>query len=97
MSIHTHLGKEQSRRDDLESLGHVFVYFLQGILPWQGMKGPNKYEVCRKEETRINDLCEGYPELSQYLSYVRNLGFEDDPDYDYLRGLLLNCLFVRRE
>lgn len=98
MSINTHLGREQSRRDDLEALGHVFMYFLRGGLPWQGLKAATnkqKYEKIgeKKQTTAIKDLCADYPEqFGQYLSYVRNLGFEDTPDYDHLRDLFLQAL-----
>jgi len=98
MSINTHLGREQSRRDDLEALGHVFMYFLRGGLPWQGLKAATnkqKYEKIgeKKQTTPIKDLCEGFPEeFNKYLSYVRNLGFEDTPDYDYLRDLFTQAL-----
>ncbi|MCJ1311708.1 casein kinase I [Agyrium rufum] len=98
MSINTHLGREQSRRDDLEALGHVFMYFLRGGLPWQGLKAATnkqKYEKIgeKKQTTAIKDLCDGFPEeLNKYLSYVRNLGFEDTPDYDYLRDLFTQAL-----
>jgi casein kinase 1 len=98
MSINTHLGREQSRRDDLEALGHVFMYFLRGGLPWQGLKAATnkqKYEKIgeKKQTTAIKDLCEGFPEeFSKYLTYVRNLGFEDTPDYDYLRELFTQAL-----
>ncbi|KAF3936444.1 hypothetical protein ABW19_dt0205971 [Dactylella cylindrospora] len=98
MSINTHLGREQSRRDDLEALGHVFMYFLRGGLPWQGLKAATnkqKYEKIgeKKQTTAIKDLCDGFPdEFNQYLSYVRNLGFEDTPDYDYLRDLFTKAL-----
>ncbi|KAM0333014.1 hypothetical protein ACHAQA_001671 [Verticillium albo-atrum] len=98
MSINTHLGREQSRRDDLEALGHVFMYFLRGGLPWQGLKAATnkqKYEKIgeKKQTTQIRDLCEGFPEeLNKYLTYVRNLGFEDTPDYDYLRELFTQAL-----
>ncbi|KAK3384183.1 kinase-like domain-containing protein [Lasiosphaeria ovina] len=98
MSINTHLGREQSRRDDLEALGHVFMYFLRGGLPWQGLKAATnkqKYEKIgeKKQTTAIKELCEGFPDqFVQYLTYVRNLGFEDNPDYDYLRELFTQAL-----
>ncbi|KAI0134281.1 kinase-like domain-containing protein [Xylariales sp. AK1849] len=98
MSINTHLGREQSRRDDLEALGHVFMYFLRGGLPWQGLKAATnkqKYEKIgeKKQTTPIKDLTEGFSEeFNKYLTYVRNLGFEDTPDYDYLRELFTQAL-----
>lgn len=98
MSINTHLGREQSRRDDLEALGHVFIYFLRGGLPWQGLRAATnkqKYEKIgeRKQHTLTRDLCEGFPtEFQKYLDYTRNLGFEETPDYDYLRDLLTKAL-----
>ncbi|OZJ04458.1 Casein kinase I 1 [Bifiguratus adelaidae] len=98
MSINTHLGREQSRRDDLEALGHVFMYFLRGSLPWQGLKAQTnkqKYEKIgeKKQNTPINELCEGFPEeFGIYLSYVRKLGFEETPDYDFLRDLFTKAL-----
>ncbi|CAD8108758.1 unnamed protein product [Paramecium primaurelia] len=93
-SINTHLGIEQGRRDDLESLGYVMMYFLRGSLPWQNLKASNKkdkYEKImeKKISTSIETLCKGFPqELATYLTYVRNLRFDEKPDYSYLRTLL---------
>ncbi|KAI8338386.1 kinase-like domain-containing protein [Chlamydoabsidia padenii] len=98
MSINTHLGREQSRRDDLEALGHVFMYFLRGSLPWQGLKAATnkqKYEKIgeKKQTTNVKDLCYGYPEeFGIYLQYVRKLGFEESPDYDFLRELFTKVI-----
>ncbi|OSX58869.1 hypothetical protein POSPLADRAFT_1151548 [Postia placenta MAD-698-R-SB12] len=98
MSINTHLGREQSRRDDLESLGHVFMYFLRGGLPWQGLRAATnkqKYEKIgeKKQSTHIDELCEGFPEeFAIYMNYVRKLGFEETPDYDFLRDLFSKVL-----
>jgi len=99
-SINAHLGIEQSRRDDLESLGYVLMYFNRGNLPWQGLKAPTKkqkYEKISEKKigTSVEALTKGYPaEFVQYLNYCRSLHFEDKPDYAYLRKLFRD-LFLR--
>ncbi|CAH1273313.1 CSNK1D [Branchiostoma lanceolatum] len=100
-SINTHLGIEQSRRDDMESLGYVLMYFNLGSLPWQGLKAATKrqkYERIseKKMSTPIEVLCKGYPsEFATYLNYCRSIRFDDKPDYSYLRQLFRN-LFHRQ-
>jgi len=99
-SINTHIGIEQGRRDDLESLCYVLLYFLRGSLPWQNMRANNKkdkYEriMEKKLSTPIDYLCKGLPsEFVTFLSYCRNLRFEDKPDYTYIRNLFKD-LFVK--
>jgi len=99
-SIKAHLGIEQSRRDDLESLGYVFMYFNRGNLPWQGLKAATKkqkYERISEKKigTSVEALTKGYSnEFAQYLNYCRALHFEDKPDYAYLRKLFRD-LFLR--
>lgn len=122
-SLNTHLGIEQSRRDDLECLGYVLIYFMKGGLPWQGVKAKTrneKYEIIKnmKIQMPIKDLIrmkidtkakppameqsgsqlfgiavpgvieDNVPkEFVTYMDYCRNLGFEEKPDYNYLRKL----------
>ena len=98
MSINTHLGREQSRRDDLEALGHVFLYFSRGSLPWQGLRANTnreKYEKIgeEKQTVQIAELTHGLPpQFSQYLAYTRGLGFEERPDYEMLKSLFKQVL-----
>ncbi|KAJ1397847.1 Serine/threonine-protein kinase, active site [Sesbania bispinosa] len=99
-SVNTHLGIEQSRRDDLESLGYVLMYFLRGSLPWQGLKaGTKKQKYDKISETKVSTpievLCKSYPsEFVSYFHYCRSLRFEDKPDYSYLKRLFRD-LFIR--
>eukprot|EP00798_Chlamydomonas_sp_ICE-L_P021418 gene21418-28381_t len=92
-SVNTHMGIEQSRRDDLESLGYVFLYFLRGSLPWQGLQATTKkqkYEKIseKKMKTPFEVLCKGHPqEFVMYFQYVRSLRFDEKPDYAYLRRM----------
>ena len=86
-SLNTHLGIEQARRDDLEQIGIVLMYFIRGSLPWQGLPAKTKEEKyeqikIKKAVTSIEDLCSGYPkEFQHFLNYTRKLKFEEKPDY----------------
>jgi casein kinase 1 len=96
VSIMTHMGIEQSRRDDIESIGYMLVYFLKGSLPWQGVVGDNKQEKYNKimdlkVSTKLDVLCRGLPaEFAVFLQYTRSLKFEEKPDYRYLMNVFLN-------
>ena len=91
---------EQSRRDDMESLGYVMLYFCRGSLPWQGLKAATKKQkydriMEKKMTTPTEVLCRGFPnEFAIYLNYTRSLRFDDKPDYSYLRKIFRD-LFVR--
>ncbi|EPQ11746.1 Casein kinase I isoform alpha [Myotis brandtii] len=95
-SVNAHLGIEQSRRDDLESLGYVLMYFNRSSLPWQGLTAATKkqkYEkICEKKmATAVEALCNDFPaEFTMYLNYCRGLRFEETPDYTYLKQLFRN-------
>ena len=91
-SINAHKGIEQSRRDDIESLGYVLMYFLRGQLPWQGLQADTKQQkykmiADKKERIPVESLCAGYPQqLPQYITYARSLRYMEDPDYEKLRA-----------
>lgn len=99
-SINTHLGIEQSRRDDMEGVGYILMYFLRGSLPWQGLRAHTRQEKYnriseRKQNTAVEVLTRGFPpELSAYMNYIRSLRFEDKPDYGYLKRIFRE-LFIR--
>ena len=85
-SISAHIGIEQSRRDDMESIGHVLMYFNRGSLPWQGLKAATMKQKCEqisemKMTTPVDVLCKGFPaEFAMYLKHCRGLSFEEAPD-----------------
>ena len=97
-SVNAMNGISQSRRDDLESVGYVLIYFLKGKLPWQNILIKNKeerYEKIKeiKNNIDIKILCSDLPEeICEYLFYVKNLKYEEDPNYDFIKGLFKNLL-----
>lgn len=94
-SINMHAGIEPTRRDDLESLGYMLVYFLKGRLPWQGLqrkKGVSSLDQIHEVKlcTSLDDLCKDIPNCFQeFIKYCRKLDFYENPDYEYLKNLFV--------
>lgn len=93
-SVNAHMGIEHSRRDDIESLAYILIYFMRGRLPWEGVtKAEKRQAVIGKKKSTIAPevLCEGLPaEFQLCLQYARSLGFSERPNYQYLRDLFSN-------
>ena len=96
-------GGEQSRRDDLESIAYMIIFFMRGKLPWQGVTGTKKMErylkiYKMKKNVTPEDLCKSLPpQMAQFTKYVKQLEFEQEPDYNYLRSLFNSILNQRKK
>ncbi|CAB4390146.1 unnamed protein product [Rhizophagus irregularis] len=96
-AIGVHHGLPHARRDDLESLGYVILEMLRGTLPWAGVTARNAIEgwakmLKMKSNIPLEDLFEGVPRgFMDYLQYARGLDFEQEPDYNYARNLLMSA------
>ena len=102
-SIHALEEMEQSRRDDLESVGYVLMYFLRGGLPWQGLKIKSKEDrykkiLDKKKETSSEQLCKGFPEeFKDFLEYAKNLEYTEEPKYEKYKNKFYNLVTNKLE
>lgn len=95
-SIKMHMGIEPVRRDELESVGYMLVYFIKGVLPWQGVRRTKarnhlikigEIKMCES----VDKLCADLPGcFGEYINYCRNLKFDATPDYKYMQNLFIN-------
>ena len=98
ISINAHKGNEQGRRDDLESLFYIILYFIKGDLPWGSVKGKTKEEKYQKVmdlkvANKPDELCKDLPtEIKLIFDYVFELEFEDRPNYNYIKSLLTKAM-----
>ncbi|KAI5191846.1 hypothetical protein NEMIN01_1701 [Nematocida minor] len=98
VSLNTHNGINQSRRDDLESLAYMLIYFMKGKLPWQSIKAVSKearYKLIGeiKAKTSPDELCKGLdPSFKEFLEYTRRLEYDEMPDYLYIKRIFSNAL-----
>ena len=79
-SINAHNLIELSRRDDLESLGYMLIYFYSGFLPWQLLEYDNNENFKFLKKDIVND--DTLPKiLTNYIKYIRGLDFIEKPNY----------------
>ena len=96
-------GFEMSRRDDMESIGYMLIYLINGKLPWSHLEKGKMTErfgpiLKLKNNTTTEELCKYLPnEFYEYMNYVKSLKFEEKPNYIYLRGLFLSILEKMKE
>ena len=99
-SQNVHLGLEPSRRDDLESIAYMLIYFCRGTLPWQGLKkrkGEDHIETIGnvKIATSVEKLCKHTPDcLKKFLVYTKSLAYDQTPDYEFMKNIFTeysNC------
>jgi serine/threonine protein kinase len=90
-SINGQQGYIQSRCDDLESLAYTIIHSVHGDLPWSTISA-SKNILQKKKSITVEELCEGLPApFCKFVDYVRSLGFDKKPDYQYLHSILLQC------
>jgi hypothetical protein len=85
-SLNAHHGITLTRRDDLESIAYILIYFLRGSLPWQRSKTKS---ACGRVKTQfsIDKLCDNLPSaFPPFLNYARTLGFAESPNYQLIHG-----------
>jgi casein kinase 1 len=98
ISMNAHLGNEQYKKDDLESLAYMMIYFIKGELPWQNLKAKSRKEkytkIYQKKKHTVNtELCNFLPdEIKTFLSYILNLNQKQNPDYNKLMNLINNLM-----
>jgi len=96
ISLNVQNGIEASRRDDLESVGYILIYCLKGSLPWQNVSGNNKEDRYNnvfqlKQSITLIELCKDIPfEFVIFMDYCRKLNYDEKPNYNYLKQLLIN-------
>ena len=102
-SIHAMEEMEQSRRDDLEAVGYVIMYFIRGNLPWQGLKLKSKEDrykkiLEKKKEVSTEELCANFPrEFYEYVKYTKKLGYEETPKYDLMKNIFVNFVVNKKK
>ncbi|CAD8137442.1 unnamed protein product [Paramecium pentaurelia] len=94
-SLAAHLGVEQNKKDDLESLGYILIFFINQTLPWMNIDKDDVYRIEKigqmKEEITLEQLCNGLPSaILKYMKYVKQLQYKQKPDYQSLKSLFIN-------
>jgi len=103
-SLKTHEGIEQSRRDDLESIGYMLIFFLKSKLPWQGLKSNNNNSIEKKnliyltkKKSSLKSLCSNIPIcFYKYMKYVKMLKYKENHDYTYIKKLFIKLFKGKR-